>query len=87
LANTGQPFFAHLLILFIGAAVTVRDGIFNLLRSTGIDSISLCRLAGRYDNPIPTRFIASIDSTKIPAQARYKPIVTHRRPNKNCVQN
>ncbi len=29
-------------------------------RSQGIDSASLCSLAGRYDNPIPTRFLASI---------------------------
>jgi hypothetical protein len=28
-----------------------RAGIFKLLRSPGIDSYSLCRLAGRYDNP------------------------------------
>ncbi len=27
----------------------------------------LCSLAGRYDNPIPTRFLAPIDSLKIPA--------------------
>jgi hypothetical protein len=28
----------------------------------------LCSLAGRYDNPIPTRLLAPIDSLKIPAQ-------------------
>jgi len=28
---------------------------------------SLCSLAGRYDNPIPTRFLAHIDCFKIPA--------------------
>jgi hypothetical protein len=27
----------------------------------------LCSLAGRYDNPIPTRFLAPIDCLKIPA--------------------
>jgi hypothetical protein len=27
----------------------------------------LCSLAGRYDNPIPTRFLALIDFLKIPA--------------------
>jgi hypothetical protein len=27
----------------------------------------LCRLAGRYDNPIPSRFLAPIDCSKIPA--------------------
>jgi hypothetical protein len=31
---------------------------------------SLCSLAGRYDNPIPPRFLASIESLKIPAQGR-----------------
>jgi hypothetical protein len=29
--------------------------------SIGIDSASLCSLAGWYDNPIPTRFLASKD--------------------------
>ncbi len=33
-----------------------------------IDSASLCSLAGRYDNPIPARFLASIDCSRIPAQ-------------------
>ncbi len=32
-----------------------------------INSASLCSQAGRYDNPIPTRFLASIDCLKIPA--------------------
>ncbi len=44
-----------------------RDSIFKLLRSPGIDSASLCSLAGRYDNPITTRFLAPIDCSKIPA--------------------
>ncbi len=35
----------------------------------GINSASLCILAGRYDNPIPTRCLAPIDFLKIPAQA------------------
>ena len=30
-------------------------------------SASLCSLANRYDNPIPTRFLAPIDCLKIPA--------------------
>jgi hypothetical protein len=38
----------------------------KLLRSPEIDS-SLCSLAGRYDNPIPTHFLAPIDCSKIPA--------------------
>ncbi len=47
-----------------------RDGIFELLRRPGINSCSLCSLAGRYDNPIPTRFLAPIDCAKIPAQKK-----------------
>jgi hypothetical protein len=31
-------------------------------------SDSLCSLAGRYDNPIPPRFLAPIDCLKTPAQ-------------------
>jgi hypothetical protein len=34
----------------------------------GINSASICSLAGRYDNRIPTRFLALIDCLKIPAQ-------------------
>jgi hypothetical protein len=34
----------------------------------GIDSASLCSLAGRYDKPIPTRFLAPIDCSKIQEQ-------------------
>jgi hypothetical protein len=45
----------------------VRDGIFKLLRSLGIDSAILCSLAGRYDNPVPTWLLAPIDYYKIPA--------------------
>ncbi len=37
-------------------------------RLQGIDSTSLCSLAGRYDNHIPTWFPAPIDYSKIPAQ-------------------
>jgi hypothetical protein len=40
----------------------------KLLRSSGINSASPCPLAGWYDNPIPTRFLAPIDCSKIPAQ-------------------
>ncbi len=39
----------------------------------GMNSGSLCSLAGRYDNPIPPRFLAPIDFLKIPALAR-KPV-------------
>ncbi len=39
----------------------------------GMNSASLCSLAGRYDNPIPHRFLAPIDFLKIPSQgARQK---------------
>jgi hypothetical protein len=34
---------------------------------------SLCSLAGRYDNPIPTRYLAPIDCLRIPA-LRVNPI-------------
>jgi hypothetical protein len=46
-----------------------RAQIYKRLSSPGIDSARLCSLAGRYDNPIPTRFPAPIDCSKIPAQA------------------
>jgi hypothetical protein len=36
----------------------IRGGIFKLLKSP---------LAGRYENPIPPRFLAPIDCSKIPA--------------------
>jgi hypothetical protein len=32
-----------------------------------MNSTSPCSLAGRYDNPIPPRFLAPIDCLKIPA--------------------
>ncbi len=34
----------------------------------GMNSASLCSLAGQYDNPIPTRFLAPIECLKIPDQ-------------------
>ncbi len=37
-------------------------------RFQGMNSASLCSLAGRYDNPLPPRILAPIDSLKIPAQ-------------------
>jgi hypothetical protein len=36
-------------------------------RFQGMNSASLCSLAGRYDKPVPTRFLAPIDCWKIPA--------------------
>ncbi len=36
-----------------------------------MNSASLCSLAGRYDDPIPARFLAPIDFLKIPAQNSY----------------
>ncbi len=38
----------------------------------GINSASLCSLAGRYDNPIPPRFLTPIRFLKIPAQGTDK---------------
>ena len=34
----------------------------------GMNSASLCSLAGRYDNPIHPRFLAPMDVLKIPAR-------------------
>jgi hypothetical protein len=60
-----------------------------------MNSASLCSLAGRYDNPIPTRFLAPIDCLKIPAQTtvtrnivQYLNTVIHtieRKPDKNTL--
>ncbi len=36
-----------------------------------MNSASLCSLVGRYDNPIPTRFLAPLDCLKIPAVCVY----------------
>jgi hypothetical protein len=38
----------------------------------GMNSASLCSLAGRYDDSIPPRFLAPIDSLKIPAPEKGK---------------
>ncbi len=53
-----------------------RGRIFKRLWSPGIDSIQrnefrqpMRSLAGRYDNPFPTRFLAPLDCLKIPAQS------------------
>jgi hypothetical protein len=37
-------------------------------RFQGINSVSICSLKGWYDIPIPTRFLAYIDFSKIPAR-------------------
>ncbi len=42
-------------------------------RFQGMNSASLCRLAGRYDYPIPPRFLTPIDSLKISAQIQNLP--------------
>ncbi len=52
-----------------------RSRTFKLLRRLGIDLRNGFRqpmysLACRYDNPIPTRFLAPLDCSKIPAQFR-----------------
>ncbi len=43
-------------------------------RFQGLNSASLCSLAGRYDYPTPTRFLAPIDCSKIPAQDSCPPL-------------
>ncbi len=40
-------------------------------RFRGMNSASLCSLAGRYDNSIPIRFLTPIDCLKIPALAAW----------------
>ncbi len=42
------------------AGRSFRDGIFKHLSIPGIDSASLCSLAGRYNNPVPTRFLVPL---------------------------
>ncbi len=44
----------------------------NVYGAQELISASLCSLAGRYDNPIPTRCLAPIDFKKIPALAMEK---------------
>ncbi len=48
-------FIRHKPVIAGSSAVgrSFRDGFFKHLRSPGIDSVSLCSLAGRYNNPIP----------------------------------
>ncbi len=48
-------------------------------RFQGIDSPSQCSLAGRYDNPLPTRFLSPVDCSKIPAQLAYYVCLTYFR--------
>ncbi len=43
----------------------------------GINSASPCSLAGRYDNPIPPRFLAPTDFLKFPAQGSVLKPVEH----------
>jgi hypothetical protein len=47
-------------------------------RCQGINSASLCTLAGRYDNHIPTRCLAPIEFLKIPAPYSAPPSITHQ---------
>jgi hypothetical protein len=47
-------------------------------RCQGINSASLFSLAGRYDNPIPTRCLAPIDFLKIPAQVLFSCFASKR---------
>jgi hypothetical protein len=56
----------HSQLVFL--AVSILGGIFKLLWSQGIDSASLCSLAGRCNNLNPTWFLAPKDFSKIPTQ-------------------
>jgi hypothetical protein len=56
---------------------------FNFLKEPknlfqGTNSARLCSLAGRYDNPIPTRFLAPIDCLKIP-ELEFHDVISHRK--------
>ncbi len=69
--GTGKPMYSRLYWITTG----IRDGNFKLLRSSGIDSkksipLAYVAPAGRYDNPIPSRFLglSPIDCSKILAQ-------------------
>ncbi len=69
-SNGGLNNQSHKTVMYKGNLSWAR--IFKLLREPknrfqGIDSASLCSLVGRYDNPKHTRFLAPIDSLKIPA--------------------
>ncbi len=46
----------------------------KIVQCIGIDSADLCSLTGRYDNPIPTRFLAPIDCSKCSALQREAPL-------------
>jgi hypothetical protein len=58
-------------------------------RFQGMNSASLCSLAGRYDNPIPTRFPTPIDCLKIPAQEEVdvKKDGRHKKRNEDYVRD
>ncbi len=73
-ATDGIKFYRGL-VLDMWWLMSTDNEFLNILRSPRIDfkesrnnSASLCSLAGRYDNPIPTQFLAPMDSLKIPAQ-------------------
>ncbi len=66
-AKRGEFFDAEFSSVFIvGIFKTITE---SRNRFQGIDSASLCSLADRYNNPIPSRFLAPIDCSKIPALA------------------
>ncbi len=59
--------------------VESRDDNFKHFKSTGIDSKEsilqhICSLAGRYDNPIPTRLLAPIICSKLTTQNAYQKV-------------
>ncbi len=68
----GHTYYLYITFIPHGIGLTFKD---SRNRFQEIDSASLFSLAGRYDNPIPTRFLAPIDCYKILAQ--YAVIVTH----------
>jgi hypothetical protein len=45
-------------------------------RFQGIDSASLCSLAGRYENPIPTRYVQIVHSLYKNSSSELDPVTT-----------
>ncbi len=71
---TCLPFY---LLFFFSTDLTLQSANFQTLKEPknqyqGTNSAKLFSMAGRYDNPIPTRFLAPIDCLKIvPAKGKF----------------
>jgi hypothetical protein len=56
-----------------GLKTPIRDGIFKFLGAHESIPPAYYSLAGRYDNPVPARFLSPIDCSKIPALVNLAP--------------